>query len=78
MVNLMAVGTFAFGDPQDRLGHIRSIALTLIGWIAMILLAVGRRPLALLGRRRDLPRGRPRGTQPRRRSMIPSSCSRLP
>ena len=40
VVNLMApVGAFAFGYLQDRLGHIRSIALTLVGWIAMILLA---------------------------------------
>lgn len=40
VVNLMAaVGAFAFGYLQDRLGHIRSIGLTLVGWIAMTLLA---------------------------------------
>ncbi|HUY02816.1 MAG TPA: MFS transporter [Rhodocyclaceae bacterium] len=40
VVNLMAaIGAFAFGYLQDRLGHIRSIALTLVGWIAMTLLA---------------------------------------
>ncbi len=40
VVNLMAAaGAFAFGYLQDRLGHIRSLALTLVGWIAMTLLA---------------------------------------
>ncbi|HUW38442.1 MAG TPA: MFS transporter [Rhodocyclaceae bacterium] len=40
VVNLMAaVGAFAFGYLQDRLGHIRSIGLTLVGWIAMTVLA---------------------------------------
>jgi UMF1 family MFS transporter len=34
-----AVGAFLFGHFQDRIGHIRSIALTLAGWIATILLA---------------------------------------
>ncbi len=40
VVNLMAAaGAFAFGYLQDRLGHVRSLALTLVGWIAMTLLA---------------------------------------
>ena len=40
VVNLMAAaGAFAFGYLQDRLGHIRSIGLTLVGWIIMTLLA---------------------------------------
>lgn len=40
VVNLMAAaGAFAFGYLQDRLGHLRSIGLTLVGWIMMILLA---------------------------------------
>lgn len=40
VVNLMAAaGAFGFGYLQDRLGHVRSLALTLIGWIAMTLLA---------------------------------------
>jgi len=40
VVNLMAAaGAFGFGYLQDRLGHIRSLSLTLIGWIAMTLLA---------------------------------------
>jgi UMF1 family MFS transporter len=34
-----ALGAFAFGHIQDRIGHVRAIALTLIGWIAMVLLA---------------------------------------
>ena len=34
-----AVGAFAFGLAQDRLGHIPTIALTLAGWIAMTLIA---------------------------------------
>lgn len=40
VVNITAaVGAFLFGHFQDRIGHIRSIALTLAGWIATILLA---------------------------------------
>ncbi|MDP3583936.1 MAG: MFS transporter [Thiobacillus sp.] len=34
-----ALGAFAFGHVQDRIGHVRAIALTLVGWIAMVLLA---------------------------------------
>jgi UMF1 family MFS transporter len=34
-----ALGAFLFGYVQDRIGHVRSIALTLAGWIAMVLLA---------------------------------------
>ena len=34
-----AVGALCFGHLQDRLGHQRSIALTLAGWILMVLLA---------------------------------------
>ena len=34
-----AIGAFFFGYVQDRLGHVRAIGLTLIGWIAMVLLA---------------------------------------
>ena len=34
-----AAGAFAFGYVQDRIGHVRSIALTLAGWIAMVLVA---------------------------------------
>jgi UMF1 family MFS transporter len=40
VVNLTAsAGAFAFGNLQDRIGHVPTIALTLIGWIIMILLA---------------------------------------
>ena len=34
-----ALGAFAFGYVQDRLGHVPTIALTLVGWIVMIVLA---------------------------------------
>ncbi|MEO5654880.1 MAG: MFS transporter [Nitrosospira sp.] len=40
VVNITAsAGAFAFGSIQDRIGHIPTIALTLVGWIVMILLA---------------------------------------
>jgi UMF1 family MFS transporter len=35
-----AAGAFAFGYWQDRFGHKRSLAVTLVGWIVMTLLAV--------------------------------------
>ena len=34
-----AAGAFAFGHVQDRLGHVRTIALTLIGWLITVVLA---------------------------------------
>jgi len=34
-----ALGAVAFGQVQDRLGHVRTIALTLLGWIATVLVA---------------------------------------
>jgi UMF1 family MFS transporter len=34
-----AVGAFAFGYLQDAIGHVRALALTLVGWIAMVLIA---------------------------------------
>ncbi|MGQ0511365.1 MAG: MFS transporter [Betaproteobacteria bacterium] len=40
VVNLTAaIGAFAFGHLQDRIGHIRSMRLVLAGWIVMIVLA---------------------------------------
>jgi UMF1 family MFS transporter len=40
VVNITAaVGAFLFGFLQDRIGHVPDIALTLLGWIVMILLA---------------------------------------
>ena len=34
-----AVGAFGFGYVQDALGHVRALALTLLGWIVMVCLA---------------------------------------
>ena len=34
-----ALGAIAFGQFQDRLGHVRTIALTLFGWIATVVVA---------------------------------------
>lgn len=40
LVNIAsAVGAFAFGYGQDRVGHRRALAFTLVGWIVMCLLA---------------------------------------
>jgi UMF1 family MFS transporter len=40
VVNITAsLGALAFGYLQDRIGHIRAIALTLLGWCAMVLIA---------------------------------------
>ncbi len=40
VVNITAaIGAFLFGHLQDRIGHIPTIALTLVGWIVMVLLA---------------------------------------
>jgi UMF1 family MFS transporter len=34
-----ALGAFGFGYLQDAIGHVRAVALTLVGWIAMVLVA---------------------------------------
>src|SRR6185436_14849479 len=34
-----AVGAFGFGYVQDAIGHVRAVAITLVGWIAMVLIA---------------------------------------
>jgi MFS transporter, UMF1 family len=34
-----AIGAFGFGYFQDRIGHKRGLAITLVGWIVMVLLA---------------------------------------
>ena len=34
-----AIGAFGFGYLQDRIGHVRAVALTLVGWIVMVVLA---------------------------------------
>jgi MFS transporter, UMF1 family len=40
VVNVTAsIGALAFGHWQDRLGHVRTLALTLIGWCLTVLLA---------------------------------------
>ncbi|AGW90455.1 MFS transporter [Cupriavidus sp. DF5525] len=48
VVNLTAAaGAFLFGPVQDRIGHVRAIALTLLGWILTILLAHAAREAPL-------------------------------
>ncbi|SFW31687.1 MFS transporter, UMF1 family [Nitrosovibrio sp. Nv17] len=40
VVNVTAAGgAFAFGSVQDRIGHVPTVALTLVGWMAMVLIA---------------------------------------
>src|SRR5439155_9689111 len=40
VVNITAaLGAFGFGYLQDAIGHVRGIALTLVGWIAMVAIA---------------------------------------
>jgi UMF1 family MFS transporter len=40
LVNITAsLGAFLFGQWQDRLGHRRTLALTLLGWCAMVVIA---------------------------------------
>jgi MFS transporter, UMF1 family len=40
LVNIAAaLGAFAFGYVQDRIGHKPALALTLLGWIVMVLIA---------------------------------------
>jgi len=34
-----AIGAFGFGYLQDAIGHVRAVALTLVGWIVMVLMA---------------------------------------
>jgi UMF1 family MFS transporter len=34
-----ALGAFGFGYLQDAIGHVRAVALTLVGWIAMVVTA---------------------------------------
>ena len=41
-----ALGAFAFGYVQDRLGHRRALALTLAGWIAMTTIAASTSSVA--------------------------------
>jgi UMF1 family MFS transporter len=39
LVNITAAaGAFAFGQVQDRLGHVRTIVVTLAGWLATVVL----------------------------------------
>ena len=40
LVNVTAaLGAFLFGHVQDRIGHVRAIALTLAGWLVMVVVA---------------------------------------
>lgn len=48
LVNIAAaMGAFAFGYFQDRLGHVRALSWTLWGWIGMTVLAVAAQGPAL-------------------------------
>ncbi|HEX7386469.1 MAG TPA: MFS transporter [Castellaniella sp.] len=48
LVNIgAAIGAFCFGYVEDRIGHKRALAFTLLGWIVMILLAALGRSLAV-------------------------------
>jgi MFS transporter, UMF1 family len=48
LVNIAsAVGAFAFGYWQDRTGHKRALAVTLVGWIVMCVLAALTQTAAL-------------------------------
>jgi UMF1 family MFS transporter len=52
VVNVTAAfGALVFGHVQDRIGHVRTIALTLIGWILAVVLAwLATGPQAFLDR----------------------------
>ncbi len=40
VVNITAaLGAFGFGYLQDALGHVRAVAITLVGWIVMVVIA---------------------------------------
>ena len=40
VVNITAaVGAFGFGYLQDAIGHVRAVAVTLVGWIVMVVIA---------------------------------------
>jgi UMF1 family MFS transporter len=40
VVNITAaIGAFGFGYLQDRVGHVRAVAITLAGWIVMVVVA---------------------------------------
>jgi MFS transporter, UMF1 family len=40
VVNITAaLGAFGFGYLQDAIGHVRAVGLTLVGWIAMVVIA---------------------------------------
>lgn len=48
LVNITAaVGAFGFGYVQDRLGHRRTLALTLLGWLAMTWIAAATTSVAM-------------------------------
>lgn len=42
-----AIGAFLFGYVQDRLGHRRTLALTLVGWLAMTWIAAAADTVAM-------------------------------
>lgn len=34
-----AIGAFAFGQVQDRVGHVQTLSITLVGWCAVVVIA---------------------------------------
>ena len=60
-----AAGAFAFGQVQDRIGHVRTLVITLIGWLIAVVLAwMAESATSVLGRRqpgRAVPRLQPVG-----------------
>ena len=56
VVNITAaLGAFGFGYLQDAIGHVRALALTLVGWIVMVVLAGFARDRTLSGSRPTWP-----------------------
>ena len=90
LVNIAAaLGAFAWGYVQDRIGHRPALGITLAGWIVMtVLAALATGPGLVLGRGGDRravhgqqPVGRPgagrRALRPRRSAPSSTACGRL-
>jgi UMF1 family MFS transporter len=42
-----ALGAYLFGQVQDRVGHVRTLVITLVGWILVVILAAASESRAL-------------------------------